>query len=669
MSLDEVQNIVSSPRISSSVRPRRFQCLRICVAVPESDQRGYSVLDCTTGLSHRSLNRGSASTCLRYQGETIVDLFFANALAAHGVSGWRFDDVEKMSDHVYIRIDASTALPTRPTAHHQMRWALKGMDEDDQMAAVLAVACAGIPCGPVDVNAETHCSSNVMASISDVPIRSLVYWWSNNIQGLRTDCGVARRQYTRARHRRNNDAVRTAELYTDYRALTKQLQLAISSAKPQAWDRLLSKLREDPWDRPYKLLMDVLRPWAPPLMETMDPPLLERVRGRIFPSGVCRCPLTPSTMLHSHRHSAFCEQPAETGTILLRWKTGRMVLLRKDNKSRRLVRHLSCDGSDLAECQFGFRESNPYRTRLRPGEEMHWQFHSTSRIPSTPSPRRPTVGHSKVTRGPFNCGWWTVITSGQGHRFSGRNGSVSREIKRRVLQRSVLGPLLWNVGYNAALQSYLPVGVHLTCSADDTMLLLTIRALSEPSEGRSGPVSVEDRVVRRAAPKLPPLELLTLEDAYFYWRLRLGGISSPPGEMTSWDEFRRLVRRSTISNRHSCAESDARRTRGERAVLPLWRVERLGAAHSPGVSCLGDTALGISSGDFMVAKEAAERIRKQSRPILRHLRDRCSRPFNLRVGVTPKKTSGGGTSPLVSHLRATMVAITPQRPRLGICRL
>ncbi|XP_076749064.1 uncharacterized protein LOC143422373 [Xylocopa sonorina] len=47
--------------------------------------------------------------------------------------------------------------------------------------------------------------------------------------------------------------------------------------------------------------------------------------------------------------------------------------------------------------------------------------------------------------------------------------------------------------------------------------------------------------------RLPPIELLALEDDYVYWRLCLGRISIPSGEMTIRDEFRLQARRSTMS--------------------------------------------------------------------------------------------------------------------------
>jgi hypothetical protein len=77
-----------------------------------------------------------------------------------------------------------------------------------------------------------------------------------------------------------------AYLYNAYREARSPLQQAIKEAKRRAWDELLATLDSDPWGRPYRLVLNKLRPWAPPTTKSMDPQLLEEVVGALFPGAV-----------------------------------------------------------------------------------------------------------------------------------------------------------------------------------------------------------------------------------------------------------------------------------------------------------------------------------------------------------------------------------------------
>ena len=61
--------------------------------------------------------------------------------------------------------------------------------------------------------------------------------------------------------------------------------------------------------------------------------------------------------------------------------------------------------------------------------------------------------------------------AGRTTEFSGRSGLARRAIDRGVPQDSVLGRLLWNLRYDAVLHTALPIGVYVSCYADDTLLI------------------------------------------------------------------------------------------------------------------------------------------------------------------------------------------------------
>jgi Endonuclease/Exonuclease/phosphatase family. len=75
---------------------------------PRTNARGDAVLDWAAGLELRLLNRGSATTCRRWQGESVIDLSWATPLLVDRVAGWRvLEGVETLSDHVYIEFTLS----------------------------------------------------------------------------------------------------------------------------------------------------------------------------------------------------------------------------------------------------------------------------------------------------------------------------------------------------------------------------------------------------------------------------------------------------------------------------------------------------------------------------------------------------------------------------------
>ncbi|CAH0724206.1 unnamed protein product, partial [Brenthis ino] len=67
------------------------------------DRRGIIIQEWAASLDLRILNQGSISTCVRWQGESIVDLTWASTSASRMVSDWRVaEDVVTLSDHRYI---------------------------------------------------------------------------------------------------------------------------------------------------------------------------------------------------------------------------------------------------------------------------------------------------------------------------------------------------------------------------------------------------------------------------------------------------------------------------------------------------------------------------------------------------------------------------------------
>lgn len=126
-----------------------------------TNARGRKLGDWARGEGLLLVNRGSAPTCVRSRGESIVDLTFASAGIARRVSKWQVRGEETGSDHLYISMVLSPPLgATRrilQDGEGPPRWALRSLDPGGLLAALCAVAWGdtpGDPCGDPEEEAE-----------------------------------------------------------------------------------------------------------------------------------------------------------------------------------------------------------------------------------------------------------------------------------------------------------------------------------------------------------------------------------------------------------------------------------------------------------------------------------------------------------------------------------
>ncbi|CAK1546870.1 unnamed protein product [Leptosia nina] len=130
-----------------------------------------------------------------------------------------------------------------------------------------------------------HISNVAMPRVRAPPNKDQVYWWSPELARLRAACSAARRHYSRyrRRHRGNGDPAEENRIYAVYIEAKNIMRQKIAEAKQRAWEEFLESLELDPWGRPYKLVMNRLRPWAPPLTAAMEPSLLTSIVSALFP--------------------------------------------------------------------------------------------------------------------------------------------------------------------------------------------------------------------------------------------------------------------------------------------------------------------------------------------------------------------------------------------------
>lgn len=198
------------------------------------------------------------------------------------------------------------------------------------------------------------------------------------------------------------------------------------------------------------------------------------------------------------------------------WKRASLVLLQKEGKdastpaayrpicllneagklferviAERIVEHLAGAELDLNDTQFEFRKG------LSTLDAVDHVRKSTQAITTRGGV---AIAISLDISNAFNSLPWNVIREAMAHHeippylrrvvgnylsnrwieYTNSNGKqCEEEMHRGVPQGSVLGPLLWNIGYDAVLRSALPVGYRVTCYADDTLILARGRDADE----------------------------------------------------------------------------------------------------------------------------------------------------------------------------------------------
>jgi len=145
----------------------------------------------------------------------------------------------------------------------------------------------GLPVGSVDEIALRIADMvSIACDVSAKRIKWLnkkrgVYWWNEEVANARRCCVAVRRLLTRRRRRGGN----YDNLETLYRKARREFCKHIKKAKSKAWGELIQTLDDDPWGRPYKLVMGRLRRSGPTLLELLELVAAERLLCNLSPPG------------------------------------------------------------------------------------------------------------------------------------------------------------------------------------------------------------------------------------------------------------------------------------------------------------------------------------------------------------------------------------------------
>jgi len=142
--LDEVEEVVRNGLPGPVLVMGDFNSKSRSWGCPYEDRRGEVLRDWAESLGLTLLNERSVATCVRTQGESIVDLTWASPAALRMVGGWRVAaELETLSDHRYIELNlAARQSPTGPGTEEERRWSLTKLNPDLLMASMHATLWA-----------------------------------------------------------------------------------------------------------------------------------------------------------------------------------------------------------------------------------------------------------------------------------------------------------------------------------------------------------------------------------------------------------------------------------------------------------------------------------------------------------------------------------------------
>lgn len=242
-----------------------------------TDKRGELMERWSAMFDLRLLNDGISYTCIRPQGNSIVDLSWVSSGLIDRVVGWSvLEYIETLSDHLYVVFTLKQSLTSkRVHVHNYKRWNFKM--EDELFSETLELLTGAVLPDNLNDDPEKYVEwiQSIMRSAcnTSAPLvkaknkRRQMYWWSREISDLRSSSIRARRLWQRSK--RGADLEDILAKRRNYRSAKKALRSAIRKAKSTSWAELISSIEIDPWGLLYKLVMRKLRKSSPTLSETL----------------------------------------------------------------------------------------------------------------------------------------------------------------------------------------------------------------------------------------------------------------------------------------------------------------------------------------------------------------------------------------------------------------
>lgn len=295
------------------------------------------------------LNTGSTPTCVRPQGNSIIDVTLCTPRLLPYIHSWNvLTDMVSLSDHYYIfyeikaictndgsdgdddansinsvnsvyndNVNMTRRRRTRNNLTSRVNtcikgWSWKELDEDN-FCSILAWHTSEIAsmlaADTINPNETSLKLKQILAEAADFAAKrkrgynkaKSMYWWNSDIASTRKDVLAARRRWTKYSSKRNTNSFSEERLLTlqeEYKRLKMNLRNIITEAKSNAWNSLLLLIDEDPWGLPFKIVMGKLRRSSPSLTELTNNSDREKILDKLFPLDTVH---DPDLLWHNYR--------------------------------------------------------------------------------------------------------------------------------------------------------------------------------------------------------------------------------------------------------------------------------------------------------------------------------------------------------------------------------
>ncbi|CAH2092932.1 unnamed protein product [Euphydryas editha] len=269
-----------------------FNAKSIVWGMEYSDTWGNELLDMMESLDLVIVNRGNTPTFGRCGvRDSILDLTFATQRIAGVISDWVVLEEYTASDHQYISYSVHN-LEGKPRTVPERRmerigWKVSRIDEGAFQKAVSDKIVTSPDLSVKSREDVERLVGRLMDAIvagcdASMPRRSAgsrrkpVYWWTDEIALLRTECLRLRRKALRSRKRSTGQ-----QRNDEYKAAKKRLVMAIKASKERRWKAICKEVDDDLWGNGYRIVTQKFVGRSP--VAPMEPHVMEKIVRTLFP--------------------------------------------------------------------------------------------------------------------------------------------------------------------------------------------------------------------------------------------------------------------------------------------------------------------------------------------------------------------------------------------------